>query len=208
MGKIMIKFIDTIYFQELVDQNPEDICRRAPCKYDETKRAYTLRVWGDEYAVCPHEFKIDRISKDSHNPHKYLYLFIIYYLLRSKEIEISNEWISDKDIPGGSTFFRGPHEIPTHLICGQYGNDIETFRKRCEQAHGTSLDMADAAYRFMITAHIPVAILYWKGDSEFPPEAKVLYDKTITEHLSSDIIFALAVEICTRIGSASDEDLI
>lgn len=68
--------------------------------------------------------------------------------------------------------------------------------------------MADAAYRFIVTPRIPVAVLYWKGDDEFPPEAKILYDRTITEHLTSDIIFALAVEICARIGSASDEGLI
>jgi hypothetical protein len=46
-----------------------------------------------------------------------------------------------------------------------------------------------------------VAVLYWAGDDDFPPESKLLYDKTITEHLASDILFALAVEICKKIGS-------
>ncbi len=196
----MIDSIDTIYFQELSHQDPEDICSRVLCKYDKTKKAYTLHVWGDEYAIYPHEFKIDRISNHGHRPHEYFYLFIIYYLLKAKNIEISDEWISDKDIPGGPTFFRGPHEIPTRLICGQYGNDVKEFRKRCEELHGVPLDMADAAYSFIITPRIPVAVLYWKGDDEFPPEAKILYDRTITEHLSTDIIFALAVEICERVG--------
>lgn len=197
----MTNLIDKIYFQELAEQNPEDVCRRSLCKYDDVKKLYILPVWGDEYAIYPHEFKIDRISKNVQSPHEYFYLFIIYYLLKSKEIEISKEWISEKDIPGGTTFFRGPHEIPTHLIYRQYSNDIKEFRKRCEKLHGIPLDIADAAYSFKITSHIPVAVLYWEGDDEFPPEAKILYDKTITEHLASDIIYALAVEICTRIGS-------
>ena len=67
--------------------------------------------------------------------------------------------------------------------------------------NGVPPDMADAAYIFKITPRIPVAVLYWEGDDEFPPESKILYDKSITEHLASDIIFALAVAICTRIGS-------
>ena len=70
--------------------------------------------------------------------------------------------------------------------------------------HGTPLDMADAAYSFNITSHISVAVLYWAGDDDFPPESKLLYDKTITEHLASDILFALAVEICKKIGSPHD----
>ena len=196
----MTNSVDMIYFQELGEQDPKDVCRRTLCKYDDENKFYTLSVWGDEYAVYPHEFKIDRITNNFQSPHDLFYLFIIYYLLKSKEIEISNEWISEKDIPGGVTFFRGPHEIPTHLISNRYSNNINEFRKRCEQLHGIPLDMADAAYSFKITSHISVAALYWAGDDDFPPESKILYDKTITEHLASDILFALAVEICTKIG--------
>lgn len=197
----MPNLIDNVYFQDLAEQDPKDVCRRALCQYDADKKSYTVSVWGDNYEINPHEFKIDRITNNFQSPHDFFYLFIIYYLLKSKGTEVWNEWISEKDIPGGVTFFRGPHEIPTHLISGRYSNDINEFRKRCEQLHGIPIDMADSAYRFKITSHIPVAVLYWKGDDDFPPESKILYDKTITEHLTSDIIFALAVEICTRIGS-------
>lgn len=204
----MTELIDPLYFQELAAQKPEEVCRRALCRYDETKRAYILHAWNDEYIISPDDGRFDRMSNNNENPHEYFFLFAVYYLLRAKEVEISNEWISDKDIPGGATFFRGPHEIPTHLISRKYGNDIERLRKRCEELHGTVLDMADVAYRFIMTPRIPVAVLYWKGDDEFPPEAKILYDRTITEHLTSDIIFALAVEICTRIGNTSDKDMV
>ena len=197
----MTNSVDRIYFQELAEQNPKDVCRRTLCKYDDKNKFYTLSVWGDEYAVYPYESKIDRITSNFQSSHDLFYLFIIYYLLKSKEIEISNEWISEKDIPGGVTFFRGPHKIPTHLISNRYGNNIKEFRKRCEQLHGIPLDMADAAYSFNITPHISVAVLYWAGDDDFPPESKLLYDKTITEHLASDILFGLAVEICKKIGS-------
>ena len=197
----MANSVDIIYFQELAEQDPKDVCRRTLCKYDDENKFYTLFVWGDQYAVYPHESKIDRITNNFQSPHDLFYLFIIYYLLKSKEIEISNEWISEKDIPGGVTFFRGPHEIPTRLISNRYRNNINEFKKRCEQLHGIPLDMADAAYRFKITSHISVAVLYWAGDDDFPPESKILYDKTITEHLASDILFALAVEICKKIGS-------
>ena len=196
----MTNSINKIHFQELAKQDPVDVCRRALCKYDDMKKFYTLSVWGDEYVIYPHKFKIECISKNHQNPHEYFYLFIIYYLLKSKEIEINKEWISEKDIPGGATFFRGPHEIPTHLIYRQYRDNITEFGKICEQLNGISLDMADAAYSFKITPRIPVAVLYWEGDDEFTTETKILYDSTITEHLSSDIIFALAVAICIRIG--------
>jgi len=200
----MTQLIDNIYFQELSRQNPKDICRRAGCEYDDMNRYYALTVWGDTYAIYPYKSRIDRLTQNVPQPHDYFYLFIIYYLLKSKDIELSGDWISEKDIPGGPTFFRGPHEIPTRLICRHFRNDIQGFRKKCERVHGKPVNMADAAYRFDITPRIPVAVLYWMGDDDFPPEAKILYDRTIIEHLSADIIFALAVEVCTRIGKACD----
>ncbi|MBF0572264.1 MAG: DUF3786 domain-containing protein [Desulfamplus sp.] len=199
----MTNLIDKIYFKELAEQDPEDTCKRALCRYDHIKRCYYISVWGDDYAVYPYELKIERLSKNFDNTHEYLYLFIINYLLRAKNIELSNEWISEKDIPGGSTFFRGPHEIPTNLISSKYNGNIYEFKKRCDQLNGIQLEMADSSYVFKITPRIPIALLFWDGDDEFPPESKLLYDKSITQHLALDIIFALSVAICEQFIKAS-----
>jgi hypothetical protein len=61
--------------------------------------------------------------------------------------------------------------------------------------------MADAACYFKITPQIPVAVVYWRGDDDFPAESKILYDRTIAEHLASDIIYAIVVGICERLGN-------
>jgi uncharacterized protein DUF3786 len=156
----MTDLIDRIYFQDLSERDPKDVCRRASCKYDDMNELYRLPVWGDEYGIYPSQLKINCMGNSTQGLHDYFYLFIIHYLLKSKEIEISNEWISGKDIPGGTTFFRGPHEIPTNLISLRFNNNINEFKKRCEQLHGIPLNMADAAYIFEITPRIPVAVLY------------------------------------------------
>jgi len=49
----MTNSVDMIYFQELAEQDPKDVCRRTLCKYDDKNKFYTLSVWGDEYAVYP-----------------------------------------------------------------------------------------------------------------------------------------------------------
>jgi Domain of unknown function (DUF3786) len=192
--------IDPGYFLELSQRNPEDVCRHALCNYDFETKSYRLSVWGEAYGIYPRESKISRFQDDKHEVSLLLGLFIVYYLLRSKDIAISNEWISEKDIPGGPTFFRGPHKIPTHIIENRYENNIKKFKEICEKLGGIPLNMADAAYAFRIAPRIPVAVQFWDGDEDFPAESKILFDKTIIEHLSPDIIFCMAVEICRRIG--------
>ncbi|MFH1977540.1 MAG: DUF3786 domain-containing protein [Pseudomonadota bacterium] len=194
--------IDSSYFKELAGKNPEDLCRTALCDYDKKDKAYILTVWGEDYGIYPDECKIVHIRNGKSDINTLFGLFIIYYLLKSKEIKVSGEWISEKDIPGGATFFRGPHKIPTQLIEQRYGKDIPGFKEICERLSGSPMDMADAAYSFQITPRIPAAVLFWEGDDEFQPESKILFDNTITEHLTPGIIFCLAVEICQRISEA------
>jgi hypothetical protein len=197
----MTNLIDRIYFEELSGQNPIEVCRRALCSYDDIDKFYSISVWGKLYKIYPHQFLIKYITKTKHERlHPYFDLFVIHYLLKAKEIEPGNQWISEKDIPGGSTFFRGPHEIPTNLITAQFDCNSEGFKKRCEHYMGTPLNLADAAFVFKIVPRVPVAVLYWGGDDEFPTESKILYDKTIADHLALDIIYALAVGICERLG--------
>jgi hypothetical protein len=196
----MTNSIDGSYFIELAEKNPEEVCRIALCDYDPIKKGYRISVWGEDYGIYPRESQIIRLQENNPDVGHLLGLFIIYYLLRAKDMSISKEWISEKDIPGGPTFFRGPHKIPTQIIEKRYENKVEEFKEVCEQLDGIPLDMADAAYAFEITPRIPVAVQFWDKDDEFSAEAKILFDRTIAEQLAPDIVFCLTVEICRRIG--------
>ena len=193
-------FIDKSYFKTLSQRDPEEICLKGECEYDALGKSYKIMAWGDEYVIYPDEFRITCLNRTKTFFHDYLYLFIIYYLLNFKKAEIQEEWIAEKDIPGGYAFFRGPHEIPTHFISEFYQNDIQSFKEKCSKLGGTEIKLADAAYRFQIVPQIWVAVLYWEGDEDFTPEAKVLYDRNIIDQLALDIIYALAVAVCSRIG--------
>jgi hypothetical protein len=197
----MTTLIDKAFFQELSEQDPIDVCRRAVCTYDDTDSSYAITVWGEQCTIYPHRAEIE-YAPAGHAPfHPYLELFTVHYLLRAKAIEPAKVWISEKDIPGGATFFRGPHEIPTSLITDRFRDDIDGFKNRCEQLMGTPLDLAEAAFAFNITPRVSVALLYWAGDDEFPAESKILHDKSIAEPFALDVIYALAVGICDRVGS-------
>lgn len=197
----MTELIDKSYFRELTSAAPETLCRNSRCSYNKDTQQYSLEIWGDQFLISLTDKKIHHPPAANPPPHEYFDLFAIYYLLHAKDIVLQDEWVSEKDLPGGPTFFRGPHLIPTDLISKRFVNDLQKFKNRCTQIGGTAIEMADAAYRFSITADIPVAVLYWTGDEDFPPEAKILYDRSIAEQLSLDIVWALAVGVCARIGT-------
>ncbi len=192
--------VDKSYFQELAAADPVDVCRRAQCRYDDETKLYSIAVWGEDYTVSPFDRKIMKLGIEPAEIDNLLGLFIIYYLLKCKDLDVDNHWISEKDMPGGATFFRGPHAIPTGLVSDKYNSDVQGFVARCRQLTGIPLEMADGAFAFFITQRISVAVLFWDGDEDFPAEAKVLFDRSITQHLTLDIIFSLADVVCRRIA--------
>ncbi len=196
----MTDIIDKLFFQKLAGENPREVCRRALCSYDDSERCYNVDIWGDLFRVCPDLCSVSRIHEKQEPLHVYFDLFAVHYLTGAREINLENRWISEKDIPGGATFFRGPHEIPTHHVTERFHNNIPAFFEACRSYGGEPADFADAAFVFWITPRIPVAVLYWEGDDLFSPEAKLLFDRTIADQLALDVIYALAVGICKRIG--------
>ena len=192
----MTDLIDKILFQDLLSCDPGEVAKRTGALYDEKKGSYGIGVWGNFYEVLPRECRIQSRGEGSGTFQDYLYLFILHYLMKAKEIPVTGEWISEKDIPGGSGFFRGPHTLPTHLVAQKFGKDLAGFLEAGKRLGGKSLSMGDAAFSFEITPRVPVAVLLWQGDEEFESQANLLFDKTIAQHLPLDIVYALSVEVC------------
>jgi len=195
-GPDMSQLIDNILFQDLSACDPKDVINRTNALYDEKKGIYRLDIWGRSYEVMPEQSRITPRGEGPDTYRDYLYLFMLHYLMKAKAIPLSGQWVSEKDITGGTAFFRGPHTLPTQILAQAFGKDLQAFLDAGKRLGGTPLAMADAAFSFSITPRIPVAVLLWLGDDEFESEAKLLFDKTIEQHLPLDIIYALAVEIC------------
>lgn len=188
--------LNEIHFNDLKSCNPDDVTDRTGCLFNVRSGEYTVNVWGKDYIVAPERYQIAPKKDGGSTYQDFLYLFILHYLTNGKKIPPSGNWVSEKDIPGGEGFFRGPHLLPVRLIVESVNDNLSVFEKKCELLNGSRIDFADAAYCFNITPVIPVAVLYWQGDDDFPGEAKLLFDKTIDQHLALDIIYALGVEIC------------
>lgn len=197
----MADMVDKQLFEELAKIEPEEMINPLFCTYNEADECYSVTAWGEQYSVYPNSGRIEMVQ-GGEEPHDYFYVFLINYLLSKKNITPEGEWISVKDLPGGVTFFRGPHEIPTRVITQTYGNDLALLKKRCEALGGTSLDLADCSYSFDIIGNVQVALLYWQGDEDFPAEAGVLIDKSNMD-TPLDVVYALLCEVCVRVGRSA-----
>ena len=182
---------DPYLWLQLKKENPEEICRRALVSY-EHKKGFLLPFLNQTFQVLPTKRAIIPLYEHAPTMKSFeLDLIILTYLLRVKAIDIGGNIINEKQIPGGETFFRGPHSLNTRRMEEIFGEDRDAFLSVGKKLNGKVRKLGDAGICLPVLPRIPVTLILWVKDDEFPAEIKVGFDSTISHHLPLDIIWAM-----------------
>ena len=73
--------IAPMHYKDLSELDPQEVCQRALCAYDEKQQCYKLNVWGDAYRVYLQENVVRCNSDNNHPVNSYFPIFIVHYLL-------------------------------------------------------------------------------------------------------------------------------
>jgi hypothetical protein len=181
----------------LTSLNPDDVCKRASVSFDKESFAYMLKSFGNDFQFLLNDKKISGNSPDSDlflNKLGYFFrLSALYYLNNAKDVPLTNRLVKPSDLKDGQHFFRGTHVLPLDKIAEKYCNDTSLFIKKGELLGGEKLQYGDASLKLLPFPRVPVILIIWKTDEEFPARADLLFDSTCDFQLPIDIIWAIAM---------------
>lgn len=184
-------------WEDLRKQDPEIVCKRCAVAYDDTG-VYKIESLGTSFQVYPGEERVE--SPDSFLAESLDFqLVLVSYLLSGQNIEPEGRWVSEKDLDGGSTFFRGPHALPSAPLENQFGSDLEGFLTKAASLAGSRVEFGDAAMAFPALPRVSLVIVLWAKDEEFPARVTFMVDSTIDKHLPLDVIAAMTIAITQRL---------
>lgn len=184
-------------WDELRRESPEHVCGRALADYN-PEGFYQIESLKTLVRVYPSEERIDAGDLDLSFNADY-HLLIVYYLLYAQHIDPSGLWVSEKDLGGGSLFFRGPHAMPSAPLEKRFGSDPEGLREKALALGGKSLDFGDVSMAFQVLPRLPLAVVLWTGDEEFPPRATFLLDRSVEAHLKLDVVLSMARSVVVKL---------
>lgn len=111
----------------------------------------------------------------------------------SKCTEKSGEWVSYQDIPDGRFYMDAFIKRAKDPLIKTFGFMAKKMVEIATKAYNAeSLDLGDYSVKVNALPTVPVALLIWEGDEEFPPDGNLLFDKTISDILSAEDIATLA----------------
>ena len=176
---------------------PQDVSRRAKVAYDSFRDLYMVPFFNTGISVSPKDRHIwgNSLAADSllNKLHHYSSLSVLWYLIQAKDIPLSGELTNPAMMNGGLIFAKGTHVLPLDKMANKYGNDVQGFLRRGTEFGGERLDYGDACLRLLPFPKVPVVLLLWQNDEEFPARADLLFDATCSAHLPVDIIWSTAM---------------
>ena len=182
--------IPSEWWEELAAQHPVDVIRRARAHPAEDG-SYWLDILNQVYRIDGRERCIERIVPPTPaEPDLHRSLAAVVYLARARDIDLAGEWVSPRQLPGGYDFFSGPHEVPVGRIIQRFGADQKAFETACQSLGGHPEPFGDAGYSFSLFPRLPVAILLWLQDEEFPARVTMLVDRRAHHHFPLDALWA------------------
>ncbi len=181
----------------LRDADPLHISRNAGVSFDEKSGVYILRSFCADFHINPGERTIKSPSPSGQGiVERYGYFFkhsCLWYLIHAKDIPPAGKLVKPVNIKGGEMFFRGSHVLPLERLAERYGSDKENFIKKGKELCANAVDYGDASLRFLPMPRIPVTLILWLEDEEFPPRADLLLDSSCELQLPIDIIWSIAM---------------
>jgi len=158
---------------------------------------YTVKSFCTDFYVYPVRKRIHTDSQWGNTLlNKYGYFFrhaCLWYLVYVKNIPLTGRLVKPADIKGGELFFRGTHELPLARIGKLYGNDRDAFIRKGRELCGELTSYGDVSFNLFPLPRMPVTIILWLRDEEFPSRAELLFDSSCAIHLPVDIIWSLAM---------------
>lgn len=189
-------------WERLLKLDTADVCRRSGAKFDGASGSYSIHYLQERYRISPGSRTIE-FASGPRSPEDLsidLKVILITYLLNAKEISLADKLVAGSSLTGGKNFFRGSHQFPLDPLMARYGRDAEGFLDRGLSLGAFQERYGDVGLRFVAFPRVPVIMVLWQADEEFPARLSVLFDASIEQHLPLDAIYGLVTDICRRIG--------
>jgi hypothetical protein len=115
----------------------------------------------------------------------------------------TGNWIAYREIQGASFYFSAFVKRAIDPLKKTFGTNIQGLVKAAVKLGGQAIPAGDAGFEFRVLPRIPVQLILWEGDAEFPAEANILFDETIGDILSPEDVAWLSGMLVYRLMALS-----
>ncbi|WP_027370006.1 DUF3786 domain-containing protein [Desulfovermiculus halophilus] len=181
-------------WEVLAGREPQAVQAGALVDYDRQTGTYMVPCLGQTVAVSLGQKRLwaqSDLGNSMLNTYpEYSKLSILRYLAHAQDKPLSGEMIKPSQLPGGDFFASGSHVLPMGALARRFDHLGQELVRRGKVLGGVQDEHGDAGLKLFSFPRIPVQLIFWFSDDEFPAGATLLVDRSCLEHMAVDIVWS------------------
>ncbi len=132
-------------------------------------------------------------------------ILILHYLINLTETAETGQLISFKELPGGSIYIQPFTHRAIDPLVRSFGSDLNRLLEAAARLGGLSNGLGDVGVTVRIFPRVPVTLILWRADDEFPASGNILFDSSASSILPTEdyaVLASVVVGALKRVGSS------
>jgi hypothetical protein len=191
---------------KLKDVDPEKLAARTGAIYTPKGGSggeFRLAYWSRDVIISFPDFS-GQYADTGDNVNTFDLTMLAYYFDVCDGNPMTNEWIAFNQIPGGLFYAQAFQGYSGDELAKIFGNDAESFIDANEKLGGRREFFGNVAYSYQVLPRVPIMVVCWLGDEDFPPSYRMLFDSNAYRHLVTDAYAILGSHLTRRLIKAKD----
>lgn len=126
-------------------------------------------------------------------------IVVLHYLINAQGLAPTGDWISFRQISGGDFYYPAFEKRSEKPLLSFFAERMDLFQQCALALGGEKTPAGDMGIIIPALPRVPLALIFWRGDEEFPPEARILFDSTIPAYLSTEDVAVLSQQAVYRL---------
>lgn len=192
-----------IAWATLEQRDPATVATHALVELDETSGRLAVLFLADSYFVDVAARKV--LFENGSEVYPFLSVLLLHYLVGVDENALAGEWISFREFEGGDAYFGSFSDRTLAPLRKAFGHRPDLLPPAAKPLGAEPLDIGDVGLRIPVFPKLPLAVVLWRGDSEFPPEVNVLFDRTANSILRTEDLAICGALTVSKLRKAAEK---
>jgi Domain of unknown function (DUF3786) len=183
----------------LKKSDPADIAERTGIPYENDEFRMALMRWNLYISFPDLSFRIPRFLDTF-----VIKLLALLYMANATAVQQANQWVPYRELKDGLFYNKSFTDTVEDRVCRRFGDDLEAMKAACGELGGREVDQGDLGMVVQTFNRLPLLFILWRGDEEFDPNARILFDSSATNYLNAFELRMLCGEIVARLIRIAD----
>lgn len=134
---------------------------------------------------------------------------LAYYILRGGAGDLTGRWAAYRDFKDGAFFHASFARIVETKIARDFSGRAAVLGRAARKLAGEPISMGlggDLCLRFPVLPNVPLGLVFYDEDEDFPSSARVLYDTSAPEFLDMECLAVLGLILTDQLALAAEKD--